>query len=117
MNQLTKISIATLSNGAAIERANLELDRILENIMDDNTSLNFTRELNLKIKIKPSDDRTAGGVIIQATSKLAPVSEHQTQVYIGTDEYGNPEASELLQPELFETEKITPIKKGAVKNV
>ena len=116
MQELTKITVATLSNGAAIERADLELDKILENIMDDNTSLKFTRELNLKIKIKPTEDRTAGGVTIQATSKLAPVSEHQTQLYIGTDDAGNPEASELLQPELFETAGITLIKKGAVKN-
>lgn len=111
MPKVMKVTIATLSNGAAIERANLELANVLENIMDPNTSLKFTREINLKIKIKPTDDRTAGGVTIQATSKLAPVAEHQTQLYIGKDVNGEPEASELIQPLLFEDEKITDIKK------
>jgi len=95
------VTIADLANGACIERANLELERVLENIMDKNTSPGVCREVILKIKIKPTDDRTVGGVTIQATSKLAPVSEHVTQVYIGKDIYGKGEISEVVQPELF----------------
>ncbi len=78
MSQLKLVTIANLANGACIERANLELERVLENIMDLNTSPGVCREVNLKIKIKPTDDRTVGGVTIQATSKLAPVTEHMT---------------------------------------
>ena len=113
MPDMEKVTIETISNGAAIERLNLELKTVLENIMDNNTSPTFVREINLKVKIKPSDDRGAGAVSIQATSKLAPVVEHMTQIYIGQDIHGNFEASEVIQADLFpEINNITPMKEG-----
>ncbi|MBI9090747.1 MAG: hypothetical protein JEZ12_16135 [Desulfobacterium sp.] len=113
------VTIGNLSAGAALERADLELSKVLKNIMDPNTSAKACREVNIKIKIKPTEDRLAGEVSIQAVSKLAPVTEHVTQVYIGQDVTGEPEISEIIQPELFpefqgdndETSNITPIKK------
>ena len=112
---LKLVKIGDLANGAAIERCNLELDKVLENIMDPNTSPGVCREIKLKIKIKPTDDRTVGGVSIQATSKLAPVTEHMTQVHIGKDITGKGEMSEIIKEELFpemnEHGNITPITK------
>jgi hypothetical protein len=107
------VTIADLANGACIERADLELERVLENIMDPNTSPGVCREINLKIKIKPTDDRTVGGVTIQATAKLAPVTEHMTQVYIGKDIHGKGEISEVIREDLFPEFKdnVTSIKK------
>jgi hypothetical protein len=118
MTNIQIVKFENLSNGAAIERANLELVKVLENIKDPNTSLKVCREINVKIKIKPSDDRSAGAVTIQATSKLAPVSEHMTQVYFGEDNAGNQEMSEVVQPTLFPEDfgNITPIKKGGTNN-
>jgi len=114
MQKIEPVKIETISNGAAIERLNLELDAVLKNIADDNTSAVAAREIVLKIKIKPSQDRTSGEVSIQATSKLAPVVEQITQLYFGQDEHGNPEASEIIQESLFsDFDKITPIKKEA----
>ena len=70
--KVEKVSFSTISGGAVIERANLELEKVLENIQDPNTSAKAIREVNVKIKIKPSDDRSVGAVTIQAVSKLAP---------------------------------------------
>ena len=111
--KLETVSFATLASGAAIERADLEIKRVLKNIMDPNTSAKAAREVNIKIKIKPSEDRGAGEVEIQATSKLAPVTEHVTQVYIGKDITGAPEISEIYESDLFEQAgcPITPIRK------
>lgn len=111
MAELEKVTLDTLSAGAAVERLNLELDGILENILDPNTNPKALREINLKIKIKPTDDRSSAVVEIQATSKLAPVTEHITQIYIGTDQHGKAEASEIVQPVLPGMENITHIRK------
>ncbi len=107
-NQLEKITLETLSAGAAIERLNIELEGVLENILDPNTSPKTLREINLKIKIKPHDDRASAYVEIQATKKLAPVTEHITQIYIGKDQHGRPEASEVIeQPTLPGMDNVT----------
>lgn len=111
--KMTKATIETISQGAAVERANLELNKVLANIMDENTSPIVVREVTLKIKIKPSEDRTVGAVTIQAMSKLAPVRECVTQVFIGKDIQGNLESNEVVQPSLFPelAGNVTPIKK------
>jgi len=110
--KIERVRVETISNGAAVERLNLELDSVLRNIADENTSSKTVREINLKIKIKPSEDRSFGEVSIQATSKLAPVTEQITQLYFGKDEHGDPEACEIVQPVLFPEfdEKITSFK-------
>lgn len=108
MQEMKNVTIETMSDGAAIERVNLELDRVLKNILDKNTNPTAAREVILKIRLKPRNDRGAAEVIIQATSKLAPVMGHNTEVYIGTDVAGRPECSEIYQPDLFpEHNKVT----------
>jgi len=117
MPKMEKVTVDSISNGAAVERLNFELQTVLENILNANTSPIAIREINLKVKIKPSDDRSVASVTIQATSKLAPVIEHITQLYIGTDIHGTPEASEVIQPTLFpEIDNITQMKKGGTIN-
>lgn len=122
MAEIKKVSFANLANGAAIERADLEIERVLKNIQDVNTSARVAREVNIKIKIKPSDDRGAGEITIQATSKLAPVTEHVTQVYIGKDTTGTPEMSQIIEGDLFDqasaNPNVTPMtKKDGTTNV
>ncbi len=109
MQEMKNVTIETMSDGAAIERANLELDRVLKNILDKNTNPTAAREVVLKIKLKPRNDRAAE-VTIQATSKLAPVTGHNTQLYIGEDLSGKPECTEIFQADLFpEHNKISPL--------
>ncbi len=108
MQEMKNVNIESLSEGAAIERANLELDRVLKNILDKNTDPTAAREVILKIKFKPRNDRSAAEVVIQATSKTAPVMGHNTEVYIGRDISGQPECSEIVQGDLFpEHNKVT----------
>ncbi|EMS79179.1 hypothetical protein [Desulfotignum phosphitoxidans] len=112
MQEMKNVTIETMSDGAAIERANLELDRVLKNILDKNTNPTAAREVVLKIKLKPRNDRAAAEVTIQATSKLAPVMGHNTEVYIGTDISGQPECTEIFQADLFpEHNKLTPFRR------
>ena len=99
--KIEPVRIEDISHGAAIERLNIEFDAVLENIEDDNTSPTAEREIILKIKIKPSEDRVSGTVSIQAYSKLAPVVEHKSRLYFGKDAHGRPEASEIIEGSLF----------------
>lgn len=67
-----ELKLSTLNGGAAEDLFNEELDRVLRNINDINTEATAIREITLKIKIVPSENRGAATTAIQATSRLAP---------------------------------------------
>lgn len=77
------VSLDTLGNGAAMEMFGDELQRVLDNIIDPNTDPKAIREVTLKVKIKPDEDREMGNVTIATASKLAPVKSVDTIVFIG----------------------------------
>lgn len=78
----TEVSITTLKGGALVEIGNLELQKILANIADPNTGATVTRELNLKVKIKPSEDRRQGLVEITSSVKLASLVKETTRLFL-----------------------------------
>jgi len=77
-----KASLLTLARGAAIERFDDEMQRVLDNIVDPNTR-EGVREVNLKVKIKPDSNRVTGAVEILCTSKTQPAHPCSTMFYIG----------------------------------
>lgn len=77
------ISLETLMEGAAVEKFQTELDAVLENILDPNTKPEAVREITLKLKIKPKENRKSADVSVLATSKLAPAIESKTVIFIG----------------------------------
>ena len=82
------VSLATLAGGAAVERFDYELQRVLENIADFNTKPDAVREVILKVKIKPDHDRAFTIAEIQASSKLAPVKPETTSIYVHSSSSG-----------------------------
>ena len=98
------VSLENLGAGAATELFDLELQRVLENISDENTKPTAMREVTLKIKIKPSEDRDYGEVEISCVAKLAPVKPFPTNIFIGRH-LGRTVATEHnpKQAQLFET--------------
>lgn len=80
-----RVSLENLGSGAAVELFNLELQRVLDNIIDENTKCGVVREVTLKVRIKPDEDREWGTVEIAASSKLAPVHPYPTQIIIGKE--------------------------------
>jgi hypothetical protein len=83
MSGFNEASLETIGDGQAIQKFNHELQRAIENCLDINTELNFTREVILKIKIKPSEDRQTAAIHFQASSKIAPDAPGQDQMYFG----------------------------------
>lgn len=97
-----RITLSNLAGGAVEEKFQTAWEKVLENINDPNKKLNFAREVNIKIKVKPKEGSDANAVSIDVREKLAPEYEHETQVFVGTDTDGNIRALEFnpQQPEL-----------------
>lgn len=97
------VSLETLGQGAALERFNLALQDVLDNIQDLNTDPKKARTVTLKATIKPSDDREVGSIMVDVVSKLAPIAPFDVRVFLGRDKDGKGYASEYhpAQQELF----------------
>lgn len=50
-------SILDMAEGAIKERCDIEMSKIIDNIMDINTAATKARELKLTVKFTPSSDR------------------------------------------------------------
>lgn len=91
MNDEQFVSLETLGRGspgevsAAIQLFNLEWQKVLDNCLDPNTDTKPKRSVTLKVTIVPDDDRELCKIEISATSKLASIRPHPTQVFLGRD--------------------------------
>lgn len=77
------ISLLNLGDGAAIEKFDEELQRVLDNIVDPNAKADAVREITLKVKFKPDENRNVAAVSIATDCKLAPDREVTTACVIG----------------------------------
>jgi len=91
--QLGEINLATLGGGAAVEKFQEELQRVVANILDPNTNPKAKRKITLTVTIIPSHERGSGDVLIEAKSTLEPSMGYATRAYFG-QQYGQPVAYE-----------------------
>jgi hypothetical protein len=94
-----QVSLETLGQGAALERFNLALQDVLDNIQDVNTDPKKARTVTLKATIKPSEDREVGSIVVDVVSKLAPIAPFDVRVFLGRDTEGKGYASEWKSPQ------------------
>ncbi len=81
-----ELNLKDIANGAVQELFENELDKILENIKDPNTSLKKARKLTINFTFKPlQDDRDIVSVDINTKSTLAQVESVATQILIDKD--------------------------------
>lgn len=76
MSDYTDVTLETLNNGAAMDLFDLELERVMRNIQDENTKPDAVREITLKISMKPNDDRSLVATAVSCKSKLASTKPH-----------------------------------------
>ena len=93
-----KLSLANLAKGAVIERFDVVMQEVLGNIQDINTDAEFIREINVKVKIKPSPERDMMMMITQVVPKLAPLSSLLARAFVSKDVKGRGEAHEIHAP-------------------
>lgn len=97
MKEKEKVSLASLYGGAVIEAVDHEIQNVLTNIQDVNTSPGATRSVSLQIKIKPNKERNIASLTFQASSKLAPAEALESSIIIDRDQAGRAVAFELSE--------------------
>lgn len=86
MNDSTKKSILQMARGAIQERADYEMSRLLENILDPNTAATAQRTLTITVKLKPDDTRQNIAVSCVAKSTLAATNPVTTALYVADED-------------------------------
>ena len=75
-------SILEMAHGAFMERADYEMSKILDNIMDVNTKATSKRKLTLTAEFAPDESRTSIGVSFAVKSTLTPTEPTTTRLYV-----------------------------------
>ena len=86
MDNSTHKSILQMARGAIQERADYEMSRLLENILDPNTAATAQRTLTITLKLKPDDTRQNIAVSCVAKSTLAATNPVTTSIYVADEE-------------------------------
>lgn len=76
-------SIVQMARGAIEERIDLEMARIIDNILDPNTKATAKRKLTVVFEIQPDSERQTLNVFTTAKSTLAPTNPVATALYVG----------------------------------
>ena len=121
MNEEQRTSILQMARGAIQERADYEMARVLDNILDPNTEARAKRKLQLTIDFRPDDDRQVIAVSVTAKSTLCPTNPVSTSLYITGDEHGEATAVEMVpnipgQTDMFGSEQEPAAVLRLVKN-
>jgi hypothetical protein len=91
---MEKLNIANIAEGALIEQADGEIQRVLENIADPNTDGKKARKVTITLTFKPSN-RQAAEIEFQTKSSIVPYNAVSTRVYLDKDSTGNVIAAEF----------------------
>lgn len=80
-----KCSLLDLMDGGVKELADLNLQRVLENMRDVNTDPKKARSITVKFTFAGNEDRDSVALRVQVESKLAPVKPAETTLDIGNE--------------------------------
>ena len=87
--ELVPIDLFTVNDGAMAEGFGIELQKALDNIADINTPATATREVTLKLILKPHSDRTVIETEFKCSSRLADIETHKSKIYVGKTASGH----------------------------
>jgi hypothetical protein len=102
VKEFEKLSLLTIADGSAPEIFGEELQKVLDNIADPNTTAKQKRQLILKVTIEPDADREALLTTVECAAKLAPVKAHAGMAYMARTRSGKVSAvaHNIRQPDL-----------------
>lgn len=86
MENLNKRSIIDMARGAIKERADYEMTRVVENILDPNTSATAARKITITLTLKSDDTRQNIAVSCVAKSTLVATNPVTTSLYVADEE-------------------------------
>lgn len=95
-NKNIDLPLSKMAQGAIQEKLDYELNKIFNNIHDQNTKATDKRTVTIKLDFTPDDNRQTVTVDSNFTTKLANVTGVATTVLTGKDlDSGNVQAKEL----------------------
>ena len=103
-----------MAQGAFQERVDVEMERVIGNILDPNTNPTAKRKITLTIELKPDSDRRVIAVSVVAKSALASTNPVTTALcFTGRAEDGQVAVAEMVphtpgQMSMDGTEQPTP---------
>ena len=80
------ISLETLNSGAVKELFEVEWQKLLDNINDQNTKPDAARKVTIEIAVKPTKDRRNASTCVSVTTKLAAIIPHEASIVIGVED-------------------------------
>ena len=80
-----KCSLLDLMDGGVKELADLNLQRVLENMRDVNTDPKRARSITVKFTFAGNEERDSVALRVQVESKLAPIKPAETTLDIGNE--------------------------------
>lgn len=92
-----KVTIGTLAGGAVQERFEIELQKVLQNIMDPNTDWKKKRTITLSVTFDPTEERSFSTINCAVKSTLAPQKLVSSGLFIGKDGKGRALAAEVVK--------------------
>jgi hypothetical protein len=106
-----KVSIATLTEGAAVELFDEALQEAWDNIVDPNTDAVRQRTVTLKVTLKPDKERDLVAVDMMVGANLAPNRQASGRVSLGITRANRAVAAEIRpkQMDLYDTDNVTKI--------
>ena len=108
-----KKSLIQMARGGFMEIFDAEMSKVLENILDPNTTATGKRKLTVEFTFSPDDNRQTIGVSFQCKPKLQPINPAVTSLYVTGDETGEVAAVEMTpqipgQIDMFGNEQEAP---------
>lgn len=89
MQEPVTVNIGNVSDGALVEAFELKLREVLANIADPSTPATAKREINLRLILKPKEDRVQIDTQFTCTGKLAGMYPATSRLFVGKDKEGN----------------------------
>lgn len=86
MDQKQQKSILQMARGAIQERADYEMAKLLNNVLDPNTKATAKRKLVLTLELLPDDSRQNITVSCTAKSTLAATNPVTTSLYVAGED-------------------------------
>lgn len=90
----SSMTLSNIGGGVVEEKFAEELQKVLNNIVDVNTEVRAMREIIIKIKFKPDEERNSSAVTVSTSCKLAGDKAYDTRTFIGKRADGTGEAHE-----------------------
>jgi hypothetical protein len=95
---MDRLNIANIARGSLLERADIEIDKVLNNILDKNTDYKKARKVTLELEFQATDEtRENVSVKLKAKSSVQPYNPVITQIFVGKDNGGQVVAQEYIR--------------------